>query len=431
VAPINATNATVTWTSSDETKATVDANGVVTALAAGTTTITATSVSDASKTATSAITVLANAAPVAVITASVVSGSSPLVVAFNSSSSTDSDPGDYVLGFEWDFGDGSGIDKSAAPSHTFITAGTYTVNLRVMDNNNLYGAIVTNEIVVAQGTASVDVAVWDLTNVNAAFNVTTAPVTTKDANLTVSNLTLHPAMGSNSNYSASLLSGMSVDMGNSLAQSISNNYYGEFTITPAAGQSVSITNIAGCFITGGRVGTISLLSSVNGFTANKVISSITTGSSNEVHASLQNLPVTGHDNLISAVTFRIYFNPTVQWDFQYRNIGIGFRHPSQPADVIVSGLVQPTVIAGLLESDRNAVMSFYPNPANNQLNLNFGTQVENTLVSIVDLQGRSVFTKSIANKQLETLDISNLSSGIYFVKVVANGKAMNSKFVKK
>ena len=52
--PANATNKTVTWTSSDETKATV-ANGVVTAVAAGTTTITATA---SGKTATCAVTVV-------------------------------------------------------------------------------------------------------------------------------------------------------------------------------------------------------------------------------------------------------------------------------------------------------------------------------------------------------------------------------------
>jgi hypothetical protein len=49
VTPSNATNKKVNWSSSDETIATVDENGAVTAVAAGTATITATSAADSSK----------------------------------------------------------------------------------------------------------------------------------------------------------------------------------------------------------------------------------------------------------------------------------------------------------------------------------------------------------------------------------------------
>ena len=63
VAPDNATDQTVTWTSSDETVATV-ADGVVTAVAVGTATITVTT-TDGAKTATCAVTVAATAPEVA------------------------------------------------------------------------------------------------------------------------------------------------------------------------------------------------------------------------------------------------------------------------------------------------------------------------------------------------------------------------------
>ena len=58
VSPGNATNKNVTWSSSDETKVTVDANGNVAAVAAGTATITATTV-DGGLTATITINVIA------------------------------------------------------------------------------------------------------------------------------------------------------------------------------------------------------------------------------------------------------------------------------------------------------------------------------------------------------------------------------------
>lgn len=59
VAPTDATNKAVTWSSSDVTKATVSSTGLVTAVAAGTANISATSV-DGAKVGTSAITVTAS-----------------------------------------------------------------------------------------------------------------------------------------------------------------------------------------------------------------------------------------------------------------------------------------------------------------------------------------------------------------------------------
>ena len=57
VLPAEVSNKAVIWSSSDETKATVDANGVVTGKAAGSVTITATSVADGTKKGTKEITV--------------------------------------------------------------------------------------------------------------------------------------------------------------------------------------------------------------------------------------------------------------------------------------------------------------------------------------------------------------------------------------
>ncbi|TAH01603.1 MAG: T9SS C-terminal target domain-containing protein, partial [Sphingobacteriales bacterium] len=153
VSPNNATITSVNWSSSNDAIVSVDANGKVTAVSAGNATITATTQSD-NKTATCAFTSLANAAPTAVITATPITGTSPLVVNFSSAGSADADAGDFILGYEWDFGDGSAIDKSATPSHTYINGGTFIVKLKVMDNNNLFGEQVTKTITVIQGTSS-------------------------------------------------------------------------------------------------------------------------------------------------------------------------------------------------------------------------------------------------------------------------------------
>jgi PKD repeat protein len=56
---------------------------------------------------------------------------------FNGSGSTD--PDGSIVTYLWDFGDGT-TASTASPTHTFATAGTYTVKLTVTDNTGLTGS---------------------------------------------------------------------------------------------------------------------------------------------------------------------------------------------------------------------------------------------------------------------------------------------------
>ncbi len=82
-------------------------------------------------TATKTITVYANQAPTASISASVLSGDAPLAVNFDGSASRDSDG--TIASYAWNFGDG-GVASGRTASHTFRSAGTYSVTLRVTDD---------------------------------------------------------------------------------------------------------------------------------------------------------------------------------------------------------------------------------------------------------------------------------------------------------
>jgi hypothetical protein len=82
--------------------------------------------------------VMTNRRPEALITADVLSGNAPLPVHFSAAESSDPDEGDFILGFNWDFGDQSAMDLSGNPVHLFENPGSYTVKLRVVDNRELY-----------------------------------------------------------------------------------------------------------------------------------------------------------------------------------------------------------------------------------------------------------------------------------------------------
>jgi PKD repeat protein len=78
-----------------------------------------------------------NQSPVARMTATPSSGVAPLSVSFNGS--TSSDPDGSIASWAWTFGDG-GTASGATVSHTYTTAGSYTAQLTVTDNQGATGS---------------------------------------------------------------------------------------------------------------------------------------------------------------------------------------------------------------------------------------------------------------------------------------------------
>lgn len=74
-----------------------------------------------------------NVAPVAAFVVDTASGEVPLAVAFDGSSSTDSDGS--IADYSWDFGDGSS-GAGQLVSHTYSTVGSYSATLTVTDNQS-------------------------------------------------------------------------------------------------------------------------------------------------------------------------------------------------------------------------------------------------------------------------------------------------------
>jgi PKD repeat protein len=66
---------------------------------------------------------------------------------------TSHDPDGTVAAYEWEFGDGSPVQTGASASHTFTTAGVYTVKLKVTDDKGLTGTV-EHEVTVAAAPAT-------------------------------------------------------------------------------------------------------------------------------------------------------------------------------------------------------------------------------------------------------------------------------------
>ncbi|SFZ94091.1 Por secretion system C-terminal sorting domain-containing protein [Flaviramulus basaltis] len=77
------------------------------------------------------------------------------------------------------------------------------------------------------------------------------------------------------------------------------------------------------------------------------------------------------------------------------------------------------------EKFEQAGFSMYPNPAKDILNINFNRDLD---AVILNTSGQKIMSRSINGQ--EAIDISNLSSGLYFVKLVADKNVITRKFIK-
>lgn len=76
------------------------------------------------------------------------------------------------------------------------------------------------------------------------------------------------------------------------------------------------------------------------------------------------------------------------------------------------------------------VFSAYPNPAANELNVKLKNENQPAEIKLINTLGAIVLSKNLDNKAVETFNISELTSGIYFIKVKSGTRSFTQKFIK-
>ena len=91
-----------------------------------------------------------------------------------------------------------------------------------------------------------------------------------------------------------------------------------------------------------------------------------------------------------------------------------------------------TTLSVTLGIPENNLLSFemYPNPASDVLTVQLPTGTEKAEVSVFDYTGRLVSSKTISSND-STLDVQNISKGIYIIRVATNSKIGVQRFIKK
>lgn len=73
----------------------------------------------------------------------------------------------------------------------------------------------------------------------------------------------------------------------------------------------------------------------------------------------------------------------------------------------------------------------YPNPASSSIIISSGQKITTDVsIEIIDVVGKTLFATTSKELSQLTIDVSNFSSGIYFLKISADGRSTTKKFVK-
>ena len=79
--------------------------------------------------------------------------------------------------------------------------------------------------------------------------------------------------------------------------------------------------------------------------------------------------------------------------------------------------------------DKNIYFEMYPNPASSSVTVNLNNGLNNVSVELVDLQGRLITSYKKVTGASMKVDLSTVSSGVYFIKVSSEGAIQIEKLI--
>ena len=111
-------------------------------------------------------------------------------------------------------------------------------------------------------------------------------------------------------------------------------------------------------------------------------------------------------------------------NFKYTQTGFNHLNPSTWGSAILRGNTTE-----LQEKSQESQLRVFPNPCIDQFNLDLGKGGSASL-RILDMSGKERLTVTEVNQKTQ-LDLSELSSGIYFLEVIQDNRRTISKLIKR
>lgn len=86
-------------------------------------------------------------------------------------------------------------------------------------------------------------------------------------------------------------------------------------------------------------------------------------------------------------------------------------------------------LVGINENNSAPIFKIYPNPANTQITIDYTMQTKNAVIEIYNTSGQKIESFIYFNSQ-QTIDIRNLSDGLYLIKITDGNNSYVKRFVK-
>jgi hypothetical protein len=89
----------------------------------------------------------------------------------------------------------------------------------------------------------------------------------------------------------------------------------------------------------------------------------------------------------------------------------------------------PGCLLSTSEVDINSNFSIYPNPSNGNINISSIVDAGDVTISIVDLNGRTVFTQNVELYNSVNINAESLNTGVYIVQINGNNYTHTAKLI--
>ena len=138
-------------------------------------------------------------------------------------------------------------------------------------------------------------------------------------------------------------------------------------------------------------------------------------------------PIFNNIGTLTQTTYYYYDDTADNLAFRYNNAHLvsGFLGIDETTETFERNTA---ITLSTNTTEAAADFQLYPNPAKDLITIQTNNSQEIKTVSIVDMQGRTVFT---SNQNIESISVRNLQQGMYFMTLeTESGKSSTKKFIK-